>query len=217
MSWLVHLSVLSSLWVPLTHLDCFHALTCLSMCALQNVSAPHLLRLFMCPELFVCLCSLACECPLLAQIVSMPWLVCLSVLSSMWVPLTCSDCFCALTCLSVCALQHVSAPCLLRFFPCPDLSVHLCSPACECPLLTQILSMSWLVHLSVLSRQWVPLLCLLYMFSLLSFSAPKPLLSKLSSFFAKVLLLFYRFISLFYWHTFSHPFCYLVMITYITN
>src|SRR6267142_1302457 len=73
--------------------DSFCVLTCLSVCALQGVSAP------------------------------------LAWLDSFWV-LTCPSC----------ALQLVSAPHLVRFFLCPDLSICLCSPGSECPLLGQILS-----------------------------------------------------------------------------
>src|SRR6266850_1517621 len=59
--------------------------------------------------------------------------------------------FRVLTCPSVCALQSVSAPRSVGFFPCPDLSVHLCSPGSECPSLGWILSMSCLVCPSALS------------------------------------------------------------------
>ena len=40
----------------------------------------------------------------------------------------------------VCALQLVSAPHFLRFFPCPYLSVFECPPTCECPLLARSLA-----------------------------------------------------------------------------
>src|SRR6266850_736373 len=50
--------------------------------------------------------------------------------------------FRVLTCPPVCALQLVSAPRSVGFFPCPDLSVRLCSPVRECPSLSQILSVS---------------------------------------------------------------------------
>ena len=105
------------------------------------------------------------------------------MLSRKWVPLPCFDSFCVLTCLSICALQFVSAPCLLGFFLCPNLSVHLCSSESECllltwilyvfwlvclcsseskcPLLPWILSVFWLVLPSVLSREWVSLICFL--------------------------------------------------------
>jgi len=142
----------------------------------------------------VCLCSPGCECLLLTRIPSVSWLVHLSALSRMWVPLAHSDSFHVLTCLSICALQDVSAPCSLGFLLCPDLSICLHSSVCECPLLTQIPSMSWLVCPSVLFREWVPLICSLSVSSLLSFSVSKALLSKLSTFFSKVLLLFYSFI-----------------------
>jgi len=51
------------------------------------------------------------------------------------VPLAGLHVFCVLTCLSIWALQGVSAPCWLAFFPCPDLSLCLGSPVGECPLL----------------------------------------------------------------------------------
>jgi len=92
--------------------------------------------------------------------------------------------FCVLTCLSLCGLQFVSAPCLLGFFLCPDLSLPLWSPESEspclvgfilypdmslpllspegeCPLLGWFLSVSWL-YFSVYLLQGVstPLFCL---------------------------------------------------------
>ena len=65
--------------------------------------------------------------------------------------------FCVLTCPSLCHLQDVSAPCLVTFFPCPDLFLPLPSPGSECPLLGHFLSMSWHVPPSAISRKWVPL------------------------------------------------------------
>jgi hypothetical protein len=53
-----------------------------------------------------------------------------------------SDSFHALTCLSICVLQKVSAPRSVGFFACPDLSLDLRSPGSECPSLGQILSVS---------------------------------------------------------------------------
>src|SRR6267142_485238 len=108
-------------------LDCFCVLTCWSIGVLQFVSVPYLLRffqcsdfpvhlcspvcecphslgLFLCPDLSVHLCSPVCECPLLSRILSASSL-----------------------CLSICALQVVSAPHLLELFSCPDLSVSVLS------------------------------------------------------------------------------------------
>jgi len=113
--------------------SCLFLFLDLSVCALQDVSASCSLGFLLCPDLSICLHSPGCECPLLTQIPSMSWLVCPSVLSRMWVPHAHLDSFCVLTCPSVCTLQFVSAPCSLRFLPCPDLSVHLCSSESECP------------------------------------------------------------------------------------
>ena len=44
--------------------------------------------------------------------------------------------------LSLCALQVVCAPCWLEFFLCPDLCLCLGSPDRECPLLACIISVS---------------------------------------------------------------------------
>ena len=48
--------------------------------------------------------------------------------------------FCVLKFPSICGLQGVSAPCLVVFFMCPDLSLPLRSPVCECLLLGCFLS-----------------------------------------------------------------------------
>jgi hypothetical protein len=119
--------------VPLTCLDSFHVLTCLSICALQLVSAPYLLGFFLCPDLFIHLHSPGSECPLLT------WILSVFDLSIH-------------LCSSVGKCPH-----LLRFFPCPDLFIHLHSSESECPLLAQILSV--LTCLSALFSGWVSLAC----------------------------------------------------------
>ena len=48
--------------------------------------------------------------------------------------------FCVLNFPSICGLQGVSAPCLVVFFMCPDLSFSLWSTVCECLLLNCFLS-----------------------------------------------------------------------------
>jgi hypothetical protein len=66
--------------------------------------------------------------------------------------------FTVLTCSSLHAFQHVSAPGLLtHFLLCPDLNLSQCSPDCECFLLTCSFLLSWFIPLSVLSSLWVPL------------------------------------------------------------
>jgi len=50
--------------------------------------------------------------------------------------------FCVLTCPSLYGLQFVSAPWLVGFFLCPDLSLPLWSPGSECPLVGWFLSVS---------------------------------------------------------------------------
>lgn len=72
------------------------------------VSTPCLLDFFLCCNFCIYLHSPVSECPLLAWFLSV------------------------LTCISICTLQLVSAPCLPSFF------------------------LSWLANLSVLSRKWVP-------------------------------------------------------------
>ena len=47
-----------------------------------------------------------------------------------------------LTCPIGCRLQLVSAPRSVGFFPCPDLSLAMLSPVCECPSVGPILSLS---------------------------------------------------------------------------
>jgi hypothetical protein len=74
------------------------------------------------------------------------------------VPLACSFfpssdlslCLCSLGC---------KCPCLLRFFSCYNLSLHLHSAVGECPLLAQILYIFQHVPLSALFRMCVPLAC----------------------------------------------------------
>ena len=65
--------------------------------------------------------------------------------SSWWVPFTHLDSFCVLTCLSICALQP--SPLLTQILSMSWL-VHLSALGSKCSLLTWILSMSWLVPLS---------------------------------------------------------------------
>ena len=180
--------MLFSLWVPPSHSNYFCFLTCLSICVLQNVSAPCLVGFLLCSNLFclsIHLCSPVSECSLLDWIFYMSWFICLpmlsrmwvtllgfflysnlsiclcssvgkhlllaqilsilivcpSALSRLWVPLTCLDFLHVLTCLTVCTLQVVSASCSVGFFTCSNLSVHLCSLGCECPLLGRVLAM----------------------------------------------------------------------------
>ena len=152
------------MWVPLTGLHSFCVLTCLCFWALQYVSAPCWLTLILYPDSSLCLCSPECECPLLTHILSVSWLVFMSGLSRMCVliailhsfhvliylclgPPVCGclasmHFFCVLTCLYICTLQYVSAPCWLTPLPCPDLSLCLGSPECVCSSLAYILSMS---------------------------------------------------------------------------
>ena len=157
MSWLASVSGLYSWWVPFTGLHSFHVLTCLCVWLLQDVSAPHSFAFILCLDFSLCLCSLGCECPLLAWVLSISWLVFVSGLFRMCVPLTSLHSFCVLTCLYVWALQSVSAPCWFAFVLWPDLSLCLGSPVGECPSLAHINSLFWLVFVSALSRMWVPL------------------------------------------------------------
>ena len=140
------------------------------------------------------------------------------MLFRMCMPLACLDFFYVLTPLFICALQNVSAPCLLGFFLCPNLSAHLCSPESECPLVSFFLNFDPpplfrlcvpLEHLVIFSKlTCFSLVCLPeceliscisspYAFSHVPFFASKALFSKLNSFCAKVHIFnfnFYRFI-----------------------
>lgn len=126
------------------------------------MSAHACLDFFPCPELFLPLP------PPVGEFFSLTWILFLCqlilpfVLSSGWAPLTFSDYFCVLTHPSLCALQHVSSACPLGFIYCPNLPASCCSLGSEFPLLTGILSLSWLVSLSAL--QDVSTLCLLWLY-----------------------------------------------------
>ena len=157
--------MLSRKWVPLAHIDSFYVLTCPSVCALQEVSTPCLLRFLLCPNMSVCLHSslwvpLACSdsffCPNL------------SLNLSLWVPFTHLDSFYVLTCSFIYCLQEVSASHLSKFLSCPNLSICLCSSVCKCPLLSSHF-FSVLRCLSICALQFVSAPYCLHFFFILTY------------------------------------------------
>ena len=82
-TWLVPVSGLPRAWVPLVGLHYFCGLTYLYVWDPQVVSAPLWVTFFWCPDLSECLGSPESECPLLACILFMSWLVSVSGLSRM--------------------------------------------------------------------------------------------------------------------------------------
>lgn len=141
------------MWVSLTHSHFICDPTCLSICTLQFVSAPYIVAFFLYSNFFIYIFSLECESLLLAPILFMlrlvhlsepfrMWatfthshpfmsqLVCLFMLSRVWVPLIHLDYFYVLTYLSIYALQDVSVSSLPGFFLYSYLSL-----GCKCPLL----------------------------------------------------------------------------------
>ena len=161
MFWLISPSAVSRQWVPLAQLLSFCVLTCSSLCCIQKVSGPCSVVFVPCPDLSLPLLSPDCGCLLLGHFLSMSWLISPSAISREWVPLAPLLSFYVLTCPSLCCLQEVSGPYSVAFFSCPNLSLPLPSPVCECLLLDHFLSISWLISLSAVSREWVPLAQLL--------------------------------------------------------
>jgi hypothetical protein len=82
-----------------------------------------LLAFFLCPHLPIAPRCPGSECPSRARALSISSLVRPSALSSKYVPLVRSLSFLVLTCPLLCALQLVSAPRSLTFFPCSHLSL----------------------------------------------------------------------------------------------
>ena len=118
-----------------THFLSFGVLTCPSLCALQQVSAPCLLALFFSLNLSLPLCFPVCECPSPACF------------------------FIVLNCPSLCALQEVSAPCSLTHFFSLNLSFSLHSLASGFPSLAHFLLLSCPDLTFPLSSLWVALSC----------------------------------------------------------
>ena len=116
LSWLDPLCTLDSWWVSLASLVYYSVLTWPFLCFWQDVSAPHMLALFQCPNLAISVPLTGCECPSHACFVSVFWLVPPYALDRWWVPLTCSVCFSVLTWPSLYPQQFVSAPCMLGLF-----------------------------------------------------------------------------------------------------
>ena len=140
LSLLLHILCNDFYYCPLAALGLtFHVATCPSLCALQYVSAPHLVASFLCLDKSLSLWSPGSKCPLLGHFVSMSWQV-PSVVSREWVPLAWSLSFHVLTSPSLCYLQGVSAPSSVASFPCPDKSLPLWPPGCKCLLLSHFLS-----------------------------------------------------------------------------
>lgn len=122
--WLISLSALSREYVPISFSHTFTILTCLSY-AIQEVSAPHLLGCFYCPNLspLLLLCSPVSECPSLTHLfLWASWLVPLSTHSRKWVPLIHSLPFISLTWPSMLFRRWVHFSCLLLLLICPSLS-----------------------------------------------------------------------------------------------
>ena len=101
---------------------------------------------------------------------SVSWLVPPSLVSSLWVPLIWSLSSHVLTYPFLCGLQEASAPHSVAFFLCPDMSLTLWSPVCECPSLSHFLSMSW--HVAPSGLQEVSTPCLVAFFLYLDLSLP---------------------------------------------
>ena len=136
---------------------------------------PWWLTFFPCPDQPQPLPSPASEHPLLVCFLLVPWPLPTSALSSKWVPLTGLLSFHILTSPDLCPLQHVSVPCWLTFFicpdspglyplqevsvpcwftsfSCPDYSQPLPSLVCKCPLQAFFLSKVGLMRIHPTSR-----------------------------------------------------------------
>jgi len=107
------------------------------------VSIPRSPAFSSCPHLSLpIICSPVRECPSLTGSLSVSSLIHPDGLPRRWVPLAPSLSFRLLTYSSRCALQEVSTPRSLAFFPCPHLSLPIRSPECECPSLARFPSMT---------------------------------------------------------------------------
>lgn len=80
-------------WVPLAHSNSFYILTCLSICAPSVCEYPSLTQILLVFNLSIHLHSSVCGCPPFTWISFVSSLACLFVLFSLWVPLACLESF----------------------------------------------------------------------------------------------------------------------------